>query len=91
MDFLITNAGWFGIFFAQFVPWFQIYKTFKSKKSGDISILTYVFLDIAVFFYLVHALAIQDLVFIVAQALALFSNILALCLILKHKKVCKRN
>jgi uncharacterized protein with PQ loop repeat len=72
--------------FAQFVPWFQIYKTFKSKKSRDISIMTYIFLDIAVSFYLIHALDIKDLVFITAQCLALFSNVLALCLIIKHKK-----
>jgi uncharacterized protein with PQ loop repeat len=85
IDFLIEHSGWIGICFGQFVPWFQIYKVLKSKRSGDVAIGTYIFLDIALIFYLIHAIDISDLAFIVAQSLALFSNGLALWLIIKHK------
>jgi len=85
IDFIVQQAGWIGIIFGQLVPWFQIHKILKSKKSGDVAVMTYVFLDLAIIFYLVHALDIGDPPFIVAQSLALFSNVLALILILKNK------
>jgi uncharacterized protein with PQ loop repeat len=85
IDFLIRNSGWIGICLGQLVPWFQIIKIYKSKKSSDVSIGTYVFLVAALFFYLTHAIDIKDPAFITAQALALFSNGLALFLIIKYK------
>ena len=85
MNFLIANSGWIGIILCQLVPWFQIYKIYKSKKSKDVSVATYVCLMAAVSFYLIHALDIKDLVFIIAQSLTLFSNAVALMLILKFK------
>ena len=85
MNWIINNSGWIGIAIGQCVPWFQIYKILKSKKSGDVSVWTYIFLDIALIFYLIHAIDISDLPFITAQSLALFSNCLALWLIIKHK------
>jgi uncharacterized protein with PQ loop repeat len=85
IDFIVQQAGWIGICFGQLVPWFQIHKVLKRKKSGDVAIGTYIFLDIAILFYLIHAIDISDPAFIVAQALALFSNCLALFLIIKYK------
>lgn len=87
INFIIQNSGWIGICFAQLVPWFQIHKIHTTKKSGDVAVGTYVALDIALIFYLTHAINIGDPPFIVAQALALFSNCLALILILKYKNV----
>lgn len=85
MTWIINNSGWVGIAIGQLVPWLQIYKILKSKKSKDVSIWAYIFLDIAIAFYLIHALVIKDPPFIVAQSLALFANCLALWLIIKNK------
>ena len=85
INFLIENSGWIGIIFGQLVPWFQIYKILKTKRSGDVAVGTYVALDIALIFYLIHAIDISDPAFIAAQSLALFSNCLALFLILRYK------
>lgn len=85
INWIINQSGWIGIAIGQFVPWFQIYKILKSKKSGDVSVGAYIFLDIAIAFYLIHALMIKDPPFIVAQSLALFANCLALFFILKHR------
>jgi len=85
INFIIEHSGWIGIIFGQFVPWFQIHKIYKSKRSKDVSVWTYIFLDIALIFYLIHAIDISDPAFIVAQSLALFSNCLALFLIIKHR------
>lgn len=85
IDLIVEYSGWIGIAIGQFVPWFQIYQIHKTKKSKDISTLAYIFLDFAILFYLIHAIDIGDLAFIVAQSLALFSNVLALFLIIRHK------
>lgn len=85
IDFIVENSGWIGICFGQFVPWFQIYKIHKTKRSKDVAVGTYIALDLALIFYLIHAIDISDPAFVVAQSLALFSNVLALFLILKHR------
>lgn len=85
MDTFIYYSGWVGIVIGQFVPWFQIIKIRKSRKAKDVSINAYIFLVAAIVFYLLHAIDIGDLVFIVAQCLALFSNALALFLIYKNR------
>jgi uncharacterized protein with PQ loop repeat len=85
MNPLIEYSGWIGIVIGQCVPWFQIYKILKSKRSGDVATGTYIFLVVALLFYLTHAIDIHDPAFIVAQSLALFSNGFALFLIFKYK------
>ena len=66
--------GWIGLGFGVLVPLPQLHKMIKTKKSNDVSLLTYSFLCLAMIGYLTHAVYISAPVFIVAQALNLTTN-----------------
>ncbi len=78
-------VGWIGLGFGVLVPLPQLYRMIKTKKSNDVSTLTYVFLCLAMIGYLIHAIYISAPVFIVAQAFNLTNNSVILIILLRRK------
>ena len=77
--------GWVGVAFGICVPLPQIYKMFKTRSTQDVSIGTYIFLCCALICYLIHAIHIGAIVFIVAQSINLITNSTILVYLLKRK------
>lgn len=61
--------GWMGVILSASSTYPQLYKTFKNKKVGDISVHAYTMIFIAVLCYLVKAISIRSAVFIVSNTL----------------------
>ena len=78
-------VGWVGLGFGVLVPYPQLYRIIKTKKSNDVSTLTYIFLCLAMTGYLIHAIYIQAPVFITAQSLNLTTNTIILMILIKRK------
>ncbi len=84
--FLFDYAGWIALLVAQITPWPQLIRCWKTKEVSGISLGTYIALVISLVFYLIHAIKIQDLVFIIAQSTAIITNTTILILLLKYRK-----
>lgn len=67
-------VGWVALIFGIAVPIPQLYRMIKTGKSKDVSSLTYVFLVLAMTGYLLHAIYIHAVIFIVAQSVNLTLN-----------------
>ena len=78
-------VGWVGLFFGILVPIPQLYKMIKTGKSRSVSLLTYVFLCLAMIGYLIHAIYISAPVFIVAQSVNLTNNSIILIILIRRK------
>lgn len=66
--------GWMGVGFGLLVAPAQLYRIIRTRQTRAISTLTYVFLNLALVCYLLHAINIADAVFITAQAVNLAIN-----------------
>jgi len=77
--------GWFGVLFGLFVAPAQLLRILRTGETRGISLCTYIFLLLALTCYLVHAIMIQDPVFIVAQAINMLSNAAILIILLRRK------
>lgn len=64
----------------------QIIKLYKTKSSNDISLLMYLSTTLGVFFLLLHAIAISDLLFIATNGLNLISLSIAVFLIIIYRR-----
>jgi len=73
--------GWLGVGCGFLVAPPQLVKIIQTGGVGDISLMTYLFLVLALFFYLLHAIHIKSKVFITAQAVNLTANIAILILL----------
>ena len=78
-------AGYLGLAFGILVPLPQLYRMIKTGKSNDVSLLTYVFLFLAVMGYLIHAIYLGAVVFIVSNALGLTLNTIVLIILIRRK------
>jgi len=76
--------GWIGILLGVAVPIPQLIKIIRTQRLKDISRGTYIFLVCALSCYLIHAVYIQSLVFIVAQSLNLTTNSIILILLIRN-------
>jgi len=63
----------------------QLIKILKTNSSKDVSTFTYLFLCIALVFYLLHAIYIKSIVFTIAQSINLTFNSIILVVLLKHR------
>lgn len=63
----------------------QLIKMLKTNSSRDISVYTYLFLCIALVFYLLHAIYIKSIIFTIAQSLNLTFNSTILVILLRHR------
>jgi uncharacterized protein with PQ loop repeat len=79
-------VGYMGILFGLGVAPAQLVKIIKTGKSADISLVTYVFLCLALFCYLLHAIYIKSPVFITAQAINLVVNGIILIYLFRHRR-----
>ena len=70
----MVDPGWLGLALGVLVPIPQLYKIYKTRKVGDIAIWTYLILVIALSCYLIHAIIINDPIFIIAQGINLLTN-----------------
>lgn len=77
--------GWFGLVMGLFVAPSQLIKTLRFKKVEGISFATYAFLIMAIFGYLLRAIGIGDVVFILSQSINLIFNIAVFTLMIKYK------
>ena len=66
--------GWIGVLFGLLVPLPQLKRIIKGQTIEGVALGTYGFLILALLCYLVHAIYIQSLVFIVAQSINLSTN-----------------
>jgi len=82
--------GYLGIAFGLLVAPPQLYKLWKSKSGKDISFHTYLFLCCALVCYLLHAIYIQSIVFIIAQSVNLLTNSIILVVLAKERNGSKR-
>jgi uncharacterized protein with PQ loop repeat len=69
MSTIIEIIGWLGVTLSAGSTYPQLYKTFKNKKAGDISVHAYTMIFIAVICYLIKAISIGSAVFIVSNTL----------------------
>jgi MtN3 and saliva related transmembrane protein len=67
---------------ASFLP--QVVKSWKTKKTGDVSIGMYSVLVIGVILWLVYGILIKDLPLILANILTLIFTFFVLCLKIKY-------
>ena len=81
----MIDPGWIGLVLGLLVAPPQLVKILKTKRVSDISFITYGALCLALVFYLWHAIIINDLIFIVAQALNLTTNTVILILMVKYR------
>ena len=79
------TIGWIAVFFGVMVPIPQLYRMIKTGKSKDVSMMTYVFLCIAMTGYLILAISIREWVFIAAQSLNLTTNGVILAIKIRRK------
>lgn len=80
MDFV----GWLGLAIGVCVPIPQLIKLFH-KRGNSVSIGTYALLVGAMACYLIHAVQIKDLVFILAQSFNLVTNSIVLGILVRRK------
>ncbi len=78
-------AGWLGVICGFAVAPPQLIKILRSKNTDGISLMTYVFLFLALICYLIHAIYINSTVFIVAQSINLVTNSIILGLLIKNR------
>ena len=78
--------GWMGVAFGLLVAPPQLYKILKTRKIDGISLVTYVFLCLALLCYLIHAIYIESPVFITAQSINLVTNSAILVMLIKRKR-----
>ena len=76
--------GWVGFGFGILVPIPQLYSLIKFGHTR-VSMLTYLFLTIALACYLWHAIYIKSVVFTVVQSVNLTTNAAVLFLLLKRR------
>jgi len=79
------TIGTLGIISIGIAQWFQVYKLLKTKKSKDISLPLYVFLVSGVVFYLLHAIKIKDITFMISNTQTLISTGTTLFLVYKYR------
>jgi len=84
-DWLGWGFGIMGVVFGLFVAPPQLWKILKTGRVDGISRLTYTFLVLALIFYLLHAIYISSIVFIVAQSINLITNSVILVYLLRRK------
>ena len=75
-------VGWLGVLFGFLVAPPQLYKIIATGQTQAISLVTYIFLMLAMTCYLIHAIHIRSKVFIAAQAINLTVNGIILALLL---------
>ena len=78
--------GWAGVLTGLLVAPPQLLKIIRTGKTDGISIVTYWALVFALLFYLIHAIYIGSLVFVVAQAINLLTNGVILIMLLRRTK-----
>jgi uncharacterized protein with PQ loop repeat len=78
--------GYVGILFGLGVAPPQLIKIIKTNSSSDISLATYLFLCIALVCYLLHAIYIHALVFIIAQSINIVVNAAIFIVLLQHRR-----
>ena len=77
--------GWCGIGFGFLVAPAQLYRIIRTKQVEAISTVTYAFLNLALVCYLLHAIYIDSVVFITAQAVNLTTNLAIFGYLIKYK------
>lgn len=78
-------VGWIGVAFGLFVAPPQLWKIIKTKRTDGISLMTYIFLFLALLCYLIHAIYIKSPVFVVAQSINLTTNGIILWLLIRSR------
>ncbi len=77
--------GWMGVILGVCVPLPQLYRIWKTKVVGGVSLGTYTFLVLALTCYLAHAIYINSPVFITAQSINLGTNFIIWGILIKDK------
>lgn len=84
-EWLGLGVGIMGICLGFLVAPPQLVKIIRTGKVDGISLMTYIFLCLALICYLLHAIYIKSPVFIVAQSINLISNSIILWLLIKAR------
>jgi MtN3 and saliva related transmembrane protein len=68
--------GFLGVFLINLAYLPQLYKTIKTKKARDISVPFYILILLGIVAYLVYAVLIENVVYMVSNTVGLISPIL---------------
>jgi MtN3 and saliva related transmembrane protein len=72
--------------FSSLAPAVQMYKTFKTKKADDVSMLMFVFFLIGNILWLVYGYLINSTSIMIWNVLGFLGNLIAIYLKLRHSK-----
>ncbi len=75
--------GWLGVGFGFLVAPPQLYRILVTGQTEAISLMTYLFLCMALACYLIHAIQIKSRVFITAQSVNLVVNTVILVMLIR--------
>jgi uncharacterized protein with PQ loop repeat len=79
-------VGWIGFSFGMFISVPQVIKSIRSKSTEGVSKLTYILLFLACSCYVVRALAIHEMIFIISNAFQIIVASTMLYLMERYKK-----
>lgn len=77
--------GWLGFFFGMFISVPQVIKSIRTKSTQGVSKLTYILLLLACACYVIRAMAIKEVIFIVSNAFQIVVAGTMLYLMRKYK------
>jgi MtN3 and saliva related transmembrane protein len=78
--------GWLGTVIGIFIGIPQLVKTIRTKKAGDLSVITFILILMTCSCLLVRAIAIKELAFIFYYIFLILINSLQIFLIWKYKE-----
>jgi len=84
----MIDPGWLGVFLLALAPLPHLRSLFKTGKGKDVAIGTYLLVVAGVVCYLIHAIIIEDTVFIVSNSINLVLNTIVLILLLRGR-ICR--
>ncbi len=84
---LSQTIGWIGFSSGLFIGIPQILRTIKLKSTNDLSVMTFLLIQITSTCFLIRAFAIKELVFIAFYIFIFLSNIIQLFLIWKYRNI----
>ena len=84
---LSQTIGWIGFSSGFFISIPQILRTIKLKSTNDLSVTTFILIQITSACFLIRAVAIKELVFIAFYIFIFLSNTIQLFLLFKYRNV----
>jgi uncharacterized protein with PQ loop repeat len=82
--------GIFGMILVQFSTCMQIYKLYKSKRTGGLSVGFLWMIGIGLLNYLTYSLYIRDVIYITSNSIGIFFISISICQFYYYKRLEKK-